>query len=399
MNEQFDPESIPHFARPRRGLALALVLAAIGLAAVIAGWLVDPSRTAFAYLAAFVTCLSAGIGALIFLATIHAMNAKWPVSVRRLVEGLVFALVPLTLAFIPIALTVEWLYPWAQPHEALPHHLVELLEQKRPYFELGFFWGRAGAYFAIWLLVAIPLLVWSARQDRRSDPSLRVKQRVLGAASLPILALSLTFASFDWVMSLDPAWYSTIFGVYVFAGGFVAALALLTIATYAAERRGRMAGLLRPSHYYALGRLLLAFTIFWAYIAFFQFMLIWIANKPEEVAWYIERLEQGWAWVAIVIIALRFVVPFLALLSYKIKWRPRALSLIAAIIVVAHWLEVHWIVVPALHVDLVISWIDVGAILLLGGGSAAFVLWWLGGRAAAPRFDQALPKGARYHSV
>ena len=399
MSEEFEPTSVPTFDLDRRWIGISLLAAVVGLLALIGAWLVDPTRTAFAYLAAFVTCLSTCLGALIFLAIVHTMNAKWPVALRRLVEALVMPLGLLLLAFIPIALSTDLLYPWAWPHDALPHHLVELLEAKQPYFELEFFWIRAAFYFVCWLAVAVLLVRWSTRQDRGPDGSLRIKQRTLSALSLPLLALTLTFASFDWVMSLDPAWVSTMFGVYVFAGGFVAALGVLTIVTTIAQRRGHMQGLLRPSHYYALGRLLLAFVVFWAYITFFQFMLIWIVNKPEEVAWYLERSEQGWQWVALAIIGLHFVVPFLSLLSYRIKWRPRALSSVAAVIVLAHWLEVHWMIVPAADSSAVVHWVDLAALLLLAGACTALALWRLRGRPAAPRWDPALPKGVSYDSV
>lgn len=398
-SDTFEPASVPTLQLGRRWLWGALLVAVVGLLVLVGGWLVDPTRTAFAYLVAFVTCLSTCLGALIFLAIVHAMNARWPVAVRRLVEALVVPLLLLAVAFIPIAMCIEMLYPWSWASERLPHHLAELLAKKAPYFEPAWFWGRAALYFVVWLAVALPLLWWSARQDRDNVPSLRIRQRIVGAAGLPLLALTLTFASFDWVMSLHPAWYSTMFGVYVFAGGFVAALALLTIIVTLADLRGQMATLLRPSHYYALGRLLLAFVIFWAYITFFQFMLMWMANKPEEVSWYIARSEHGWQWVALTIIVLHFAVPFLVLLSYRIKWRPRALSVIAALIVLAHWIEIHWMIVPATGSGVVVHWVDFGAMALFAGACVGISLWWLGGRPAAPRWDPMLPKGVRYESA
>jgi hypothetical protein len=145
--------------------------------------------------------------------------------------------------------------------------------------------------------------------------------------------------------------------------------------------------------------LLFAFVVFWAYIAFFQLMLIWIANRPEEVAWYIERSEHGWQWVALAIVVLHFAIPFFALLSYAIKWRPRALCIVAGVIAFAHWLEVHWIIVPAGRFEGIVHWVDVGPILLIGGACLGFAVWRMRGRPMAPRWDQALSKGASYHSV
>ena len=399
MRVDFHPDQVAVFRGGKRWMLGAVAAAVVGLVTTVTSWVFDPERTAYAYLAAFITCLSISLGALIFLAIVHAMNAKWPVAVRRVVEILVAPLPLLALAFIPIAVFVGDIYPWVQPVSGhLPHHVAELIEKKRPYLNAPFFWGRAAFYFVCWLAVAAGFHLWSKRQDHEPSSSAKVGARRLGAASLPLLALTLTFAAFDWVMSLEPAWFSTIFGIYVFAGGFVAGLGILTIAVTMAERGGWTRGLIFRSHYYALGRLLLAFTVFWAYIAFFQFMLIWIANRPEEVQWYIIRLEHGWQFLAAVIFILRFVLPFVTLLSYRIKQSGRPLSILAAIIVLGHWIETHWMVVPAGHFEWIVHWADLGAMLLVAGSCTAFAMWRMRGRFMAPRFDEALPKGVRYSS-
>jgi hypothetical protein len=400
MKVELDPADVPVFRGGGRVVLGSVVAAAIGLVLVVAGWLLAPERTAHAWLAAFITCASTSVGGLVFLAIVHAMNAKWPVVVRRLIEAVVAPLPVLAIAFIPIAVFADDLYPWVAPvsHD-LPHHVVELIAKKKPWFELEFFWIRSAFYLTSWIVVAGLLLRWSARQDRDRTDVPKIRQRMLSAAALPLIALTLTFASFDWVMSLDPAWYSTIFGIYVFAGGFVAALGVLTIATTLAQRGGWLAGLVNPSHHYALGRLLLAFVVFWAYIAFFQLMLIWLANRPQEVVWYLERSQRGWQWIALAVVVLHFVVPFFALLSYAIKWRPRALSTVAGVIVLAHWIEIHWIVVPAGRFEWIAHWVDLGAMLLIGGSCVAFAMWRMRGRPIAPRYDAALSKGARYYSV
>jgi hypothetical protein len=399
MTETFEPDAIRIVQIDRRWIRASLAAAAVGLVLLVVGWVVEPTRAAFAYLVAFVTCLTTCLGALIFLAIVHAMNAKWPTAIRRFVEALCVPLVVLVVLFVPIGVGLELYFPWAWPPARLPEHLAALLARKQPWFAPGFFWLRAALYFGVWLLVAALLLRWSARQDRDADMALRIKQRWLAAGSLPALGLTATFAAFDWIMSLDPAWYSSMFGVAVFAGGFIAALALLTISVTLADRRGDMLALLRPSHYYALGRLLLAFVVFWAYVTFFQFMLIWLANKPEEVAWYIERSHAGWQWVALTVIILHFLAPFLVLLSYAIKWRPRALAVIAGVIALGHWIEIHWMIVPAAHPRWIVHWVDVGAIMLVAGLCVAVALSWLHNRPAAPRLDPTLPKGARYDSV
>lgn len=400
MRPDFEPEAIAEFRGGMRWILGSSAIALVGLAVVIAGYVFEPQRTAYAYLVAYTTCLTIAMGGLIFLAIVHAMNAKWPVALRRLVESMAAPLPILAVAFIPIAVWAGEIYPWVEPlSPELPHHLTELLEKKKPYLQVEFFWGRAAFYLVCWVAISTLLLRWSSQQDRIRGAGLELRQRMLSAASLPLLALTLTFAAFDWVMSLDPAWFSTVFGIYVFAGGFIAALSVLTIATGQAERGGWLRGLLRPSHYYALGRLMLAFVVFWAYISFFQFMLIWIANRPEEVAWFIERSTHGWQWFAAAIVFLHFVVPFVALLSYAIKWRPRALSVVAAIIIVAHVVEVHWMVVPAGHFEWLVHWVDIGALMLIAGTCVAFSIWRMRGRPMAPRYDAALPKGVAYQSA
>src|SRR5262249_42971530 len=217
---------------------------------------------------------------------------------------------------------------------------------------------------------------------------LTVKQRRLGAGSLPFLALSITFAAFDWLMSLDPTWYSTIFGVYYFAGSFLGAIALLTLTTALARGANLFGSLVSPDHYHNLGNFLLAFTVFWAYIAFSQFMLIWIANLPEEVTWYLVRTGGKWRAVAVALAMAQFVLPFFALLSSEIKRNPRTLAAVAAWILVWHYLDVYWLVMPALHREAPAPhWTDLAAFAGVGGIAVAYTLWTLRGSYTIPVGD------------
>lgn len=398
MTPSFDPKKIPTVRLPRRLLLGALVALAVGAVLVAVGGVLSPMRTLYAYLAAFCELFTVALGALVLLMIFHAMNASWPVPIRRLLEIIVSTLVVFAIAFIPIAAFVDPIYPWMDPASRLPHHAQVILEKKEPWFDVGFFWGRAAFYWVSFLAVGGLLVAWSRRQDDSAAPGLRARQRALSCGALPLVALTLTFAAFDWMMSLEPIWFSTIYGIDIFAGGFEAAIGLLTVFVVLADRRGLLPGLVQSSHYYALGRLLLAFVIFWAYIIFFQVFLIWIANRPEEVEYYLRRLEGGWWVVALVIGIGHFVIPFLVLLSYRIKRRPERLVVVGAWMVVMHLVDVHWKIVPTLDGAAVVHYADLGALLLLGGACTAWIAWRLEGQPVAPRHDPMLPKGTRYHS-
>jgi hypothetical protein len=247
-------------------------------------------------------------------------------------------------------------------------------------------------------VVAHLLRSWSVRQDAEGGVALTLRQRRLGAGSLPFLALTMTFASFDWMMSLDPRFFSTIFGVYWFAGSFMGAFAVVIVAAAATRHDptafGHHASL---EHFHSLGKFLLAFVSFWAYVAFSQFMLIWIANIPEEVPWYILRIDGGWRFVGMFLALFHFLVPFFLLLSRDLKRSPRSLSLVAAWLLLAHWVDVYWLVMPHLHADGPRPWIfDLTAFVGVGGAAVAFTILRMRGAATVPVRDPYLEESLRY---
>jgi hypothetical protein len=328
------------------------------------------------------------------------MNATWPVAVRRLTEAIVGALPLLCALFVPLLFGLGALYgEWLHPESIHEEHVRAAVLHKTPYLNLPFFLVRTGFYFAVWLVFGALLRRGSMKGD--SSPALADSRRlrVISVAGLPPVALTLSFAAFDWLMSLAPTWVSTMFPVYVFGGGFVAAIALLTVLAFAAERAGLLPGL-NASHYYALGRLLLTFTIFWAYAAFFQLLLIWIGNKPEEVEFYVLRSHGPWAVVSFILVLTRFVLPFLILLNYRIKRRPAWLSAVAAWIFVAHYLDMHWLVAPeAPGARAPFHWLDAAALLAVVGSCVAFTVLRVRGKPLVPVNDPALPAAFRYESV
>lgn len=373
--------------------------AVIGLGLFAVGIGVDRKQAFFSYLTAWTFVTSLALGSLLFLMITHAMGAKWPVVLRRLSETIAWTLPVLGILFIPVAIGLEDLYLWTS-HSTGDAHLDHLLHHKSKYLNVGFFVGRTVFFFAVWTVAAFLLRKWSLDRDRNKDLDVSGRQKAVAAALLPAVGLSLTFAAFDWLMSLSPAWFSTMFGVYYFAGGFLGGLALLTILAARAWRDDALlGGMVATSHFYALGRLLFGFVVFWAYIAFFQLFIIYAANKPEEVTWYVIRLEGSWRAMGLVLLFAHFVVPFFALISYGVKRRPGFLAAISAWLLVIHYVDLHWIVMPTLHpTGFRPHWLDVVTLLGVGGAALAFGVLSLRGKAIAPGNDPAFAASLRYRS-
>ena len=381
-----------------RARNLAGAIGAGGLALTLLGGIVgDPRRVLFAYVVAFVYWLGLALGVLILLGALHASNAKWSVVLRRFLESIPAALPVFVVLFLPILFGMRHLFPWVDVG-ALDGELRHLVEHKLPYLNVRFFVERAVLYFVLWIGVAHVLRAWSVRQDTEGGFTLTRWQRRLGAGSLPFLALTMTFAAFDWMMSLDPRFFSTIFGVYWFAGSFMGAFALTIIAAAATrDDPNQFGAYLNLEHFHSLGKFLLAFVAFWAYIAFSQFMLIWIANIPEEVPWYVLRINGGWFWVGAFLVVFQFLVPFFLLLSRPLKRDPRRLAGLAAWLLLAHWVDLYWVIMPRLHEGgpRPALW-DLTAFVGVGGIAIAFALFRMRGVVAVPVRDPYLADSLRY---
>jgi hypothetical protein len=366
---------------------------------------------------AFAFVFTISVGGLIFLMTGYATNARWMSVVRRATEAVALPLPALAVLFIPLVFGAAWLYPWhwprpwQSPPPNLSSHDLEILQHRSAYLNLPFFTVRAAIYFAILLIASFLLRRWSVRRDARrgelppegdevAAEAALGRDRTLASAMLPPVALAFTFAGMDWIMSLQPIWYSTIFGFYLFAGGFLAAIALVTILSARIWQRERGSGVVTPHHFHALGRLMLAFTVFWTYIAFFQAMLIRIANKPNEVTFYLQRTGGGWAVFVYLLIFGHFVVPFLVLLPRSLKFRPRAMAAIGAWLVLMHLADIYWLIIPA-HVQgvMVVSWLDLAALAAVVGTAVAVAAWRQDGVPVIPPGDPFLARGATYRST
>ena len=402
---------VPGFAGGRV-IAVGAVLAALGFLVCAVGLAVAPVRTWLAYLTALSFAVSVAVGALVLQMAGLAANSRWMSVIRRLTESITMAFPVLALLFIPLLFGADLIYPWLGTEEVVPHHEAEVLHHREPYMNLGGFAVRGLLYFAVWILAAELLRGWALRRDRAvlaepavapasaADPEAALaRDRALSSVLLPLVGLAITFAAFDWLMSLNRVWYSSIFGVYLFAGGFVAAIGLVIVLAERLCRAPEVAAIITPSHFHALGRLLFAFVVFWAYAAFFQAMLIRIANRPEEVVFYLERTGGGWEVFVYLLILGHFALPFLLLIRRAIKFQPRPLALVAGWVVAMHLVDVYWLAVPSrVQGGLVVHWVDLAAFAAVFGTAAAFAAWRQRGVPVIAVGDPMLPEGAAYRS-
>lgn len=379
------------------------VLGVAGLAvALVLGWLRADGLHYFfhAYLVSYAFYLSISLGALFLVALHHATRAGWSVTIRRLAEILAGNMPLLALLFLPILVPImlgnHSLYEWTNPAVV---GKSELLEHKTPYLNVAFFTVRAVLYFAVWWLLARFYFVRSLEQDDSGDPALTIQMERASGPALLLFALTLTFASFDWLMSLEPAWFSSIFGVYTFSGATVAVLATIILFAAALQANGRLTTTITTEHYHDLGKLLFGFVIFWGYIAFSQYMLIWYANIPEETFWYRERQTGVWAGVSLALLFGHLIIPFLGLLSREAKRRKWLLAFWAVWLLVFHWLDLYWLVMPSLDAPgLPFGLIDVCLILGLGSLYLAGVLVVAGQRSLIPVRDPRLPEALAFEN-
>jgi hypothetical protein len=378
------------------GLPRAAVAATVAGALVcIVGLIVDPRRIAAAYLVAYVAVLAVGLGALAMIMIARVTAATWFVALRRQAEQVVAVLPVLAILFVPVVVALGTLYPWTHP-SLLADELRRRVEAKSAYLNPTSFVVRAVVYWAIWLVLG-EMLRRASLAEEAGSPGIRRRTYVLSAVGLPLFALATSFASFDWMMSLAPAWYSTIYGVDYFAGGMVGALALLALLVARAHHRGELTDGVSHQHLHALGKLLLTFVLFWVYIGFSQLIVIWSAEIPVEAAWYRVRMNGGWWWLGAVLVAGHFAIPFLALLFRAVKRSVVAMTILGVLLLAMHYVDVYWIVMPDAGFTPAI-WFDAGALLFIGG--AASCTWALRrrGEASLPLGDPLLAASLDYRT-
>ena len=362
-----EPQGSPYdpprdLARIRRRAGLVFVAGAI---LCVIGAAVNPTPFFRSYLLALVFWVSITLGCLGVMMVQHVSTGGWGIVLRRPLEAASRSIWVLGLLFLPLLLGLPRLYAWARP-EVVQADLI--LQHKAPYLNVPFFVARAVLYFAVWAGFAYGLSRMSLAQDRTGDPTLARRMRTVSAVGLLFYCLTMTFASFDWLMSLNPHWHSTIFGVYVVGGQAVAAMCFAILVALYLARRPPMARALRTRHFHDFGKMLLAFVMLWAYFGFSQFLIIWSGNLPEEIPWFKDRMEGGWRWVSLSLILFHFVLPFLLLLSRDVKRSARRLAMIAGVLLVMRWVDTYWLIAPAFHPERVaLHWLDVVAPITVGG--------------------------------
>jgi len=354
----------------------SLIVGITALLACVIGAIFQSEQFYRSYLFSYLFYLGLTLGCLALLMLQYLSGGAWGIVIRRITESATRTIPWLAALFIPILIGIPKLYIWshADAVKADP-----LLQHKQPYLNVPFFYVRALIYFAGWYVFAYFLNKWSHEQDLEGrDPRSR-RLQLLSGPGLVFYGLSITFASVDWVMSLDPHWYSTIYGLLFLAGQGLSALSFcIALLVILSGEGGPLAGVIRPSHFHDIGKLLFTFTMLWAYFSFSQFLIIWSGNLVNEIPWYMQRLKGGWQWIGILLVVFHFALPFGLLLSRTLKRAGRTLVQIAAVIILMRFIDLFWMVAPsASQGGLRIHWMDFLAPLGIGGLWLAMFLFQL----------------------
>ena len=342
----------------------ALIVGAVGLALSAAGYFMDSKQFFHSYLVAFVFWTSIGLGGLFFTLLNHLVGAEWSIVLRRISETLMVTLPVMVVFFIPIIFGFHDLYHWSDPAVV---DVDPVIKAKSGYLNPTFFIIRTAIFFTIWFIFARTLYSMSVKQDG-GDQTNNERMRRISAPGMILFAFTTTYAAFDWLMSLQPHWFSTIFGVWYFAGGLLAALAFINLFAQVLRKNEVLQNQITIEHYHDIGKLKFAFTIFWAYIAFSQFFLIWYANVPEETIFYLNRWEGSWKYVSLLLIYGHLMLPFLWLIPRATKRNLPAMVFIGVWLLLMHWVDMYWTVFPNLHEHgFQLSWMDLTTMLGIGG--------------------------------
>jgi len=373
----------------------SLIIGLVGAALCVAGAIFRPALFLQSYLFGYMFALGLALGCMAILMLQYLTGGDWGVVIRRSLEAAMRTLPWLAAGFLPIALGVRVLYPWARPAQAAG------LDYRAEYLNVPFFIARAVLYFAVWLAVAYLLDKWSRQQDRAADPRLMFKLRALGGPGLVVYAATMTFAAFDWVMSLNPEWFSTIFGLLVIGGQALSAMAFVILVAVSLSVQEPMSHVFQPRHFHDLGKLLLAFVMVWAYLSFSQLLVIWAGDLPQEIPFYLPRMQSSWRWVGVMLIVLHFALPFALLLSRDLKRQVGSLAAIAGLVLAMRLVDLFWLVAPEFRRrGLAIDWLDPVTVVGIGGVWLAVFLWQLKARPLLPLRDphlaDALGPGEQY---
>ncbi|MBN2081770.1 quinol:cytochrome C oxidoreductase [bacterium] len=382
----------------------ALVIGAVGLAAsyLLGNGQADNLRHFyFAYLVAYCFWLSIALGALFYTLIHHLLRDTSSVVVRRIAEQLAGTLPFMALLILPILIPIlsgsSELYWWLDP---VVRESDALIIHKSGYLNLGFFVARLAVYFAVWIALAGLFRGISLRQDATGGTAPTLQLWKYSAPAMLLFAVTTTFFAVDVIMALDAHWFSTIFGVYFFAGCMVGAYGLLVLSSVLLQAGGYLRAVITPEHYHDLGKLLFAFLFFWGYIAFSQFMLYWYGNIPEETGWYLRRFSGDWLGWSVALLFLHLLIPFPIMLSRFIKRRRKLLAVMAVWLLIAHWLDLYWLIMPEYNAAaLPLSLLDLTCLVGVGGLMLGVYIWLAGGQALVPVRDPNLTESLNFENV
>lgn len=375
---------------------LALVVGAGALALCAAGGFINQVQFFRSYLFAFMFWLGVSLGSVALLMLHHLVGGGWGHPIRRLLESSSRTITVLAALALPLLLGLRHLYAWADPAQV---QASEMLHHKAFYLNVPFFLARTVVCFAAWILLAHVLGKWSLEQDRTGEAGLSARLQSLSGPGIVLYVLTVTFASIDWVMSLEPAWSSTVYGMIFVVTQLLSAMSLAIIACLLFGKSKPISDWLTPTALNDLGNLLLTFTMLWAYLSFSQFLIMWSANLPEEITWYMARATGSWAWVAVLLIVFHFAVPFLLLLSRFVKRRIRMLAAVAVMLLLMSLIDLFWLMTPAYNRSgPSFQWMDWLAVAGVGGIWLGRFFGQLKRHPLMPLNDPRLAEGAGHHA-
>lgn len=371
------------------------MIGGIGLAASAAGAFMNGQEFFRSYLIAYMLWLGIALGCTSLLMLHHLVGGGWGYVIRRLLESGARTFPVLLILGIPFLIGVSPSHAWVRAEAFKPEALTEF---KRIYMGSTFFYVRTSIYFGAWLFLGYMLNKWSFEQDTTREPG-RVGMRLqaLSGPGLIIYGMTITYASIDWVMSLEPGWSSTIFGMVFMVAQALSAMAFVIIVLMRLTDRKPLSEVVQPSHFHDLGTLLFTFVMLWAYLSFSQFLIIWSGNLREEIPWYLSRARGEWAWLAVFLIVFYFAVPFALLLSRDIKRKKQTLAVVAATLILMSWVDLYWIVMPSFdHAGPQLNWLwlNLAAPIGVGGIWISAFIWQLKGKPLLPLNDPEFAGGA-----
>lgn len=387
---------------PERSLwrSLAPVLFLVGVIGILASFILgfkNRDEFFFSYLVSFIFFLSIMLGALAFVLIHFASGATWSIVIRRIAENVAGVLPLFVLLFIPIIFGLHDLFHWSHK-DAVAHD--PLLQWKHPYLNEPFFFMRAAIYLVVWSILSHFFRKNSIEHDSTGNAATLRKLTVLSYPGIFLLGISLTFAAFDWIMSVDPHWYSTIFGVYYFTGSLVAILAFLSIFFHLFQASGLLRHAVSKEHFHDLGKLLFSFVCFWAYIAFSQFMLIWYANIPEETLWFAHRWVGSWKPFSIFLAVGHFGIPFFFLMPRTVKRKAPTLIIGSLWMLLIHYLDIFWLIMPTIqHNGFHFSLSHITSFLGIGGLFLGTFIWITSRHDLIPVKDPRLNNSVAFENV